>query len=204
MKTLAPWFLLLWQIPQLITGLLFVSFLFIIGECKYVGYYLDAYIFEAPFIRGAISFGPIIVGPKNLVANHTDHLLLHELGHSLQSKYLGPLYLFIIGIPSLISAATFPALHGTRWFETWANRLICNYMEKSIPDFTRESYVKRSVPSSYKNYRRNDYNLTENKLQTVFRSFDIVLIALALFALLIFIYSLVEVGFYFFQHDIMG
>jgi hypothetical protein len=53
----------------------------------------------------------------------------HEYGHSRQSKMLGPLYLLIVGLPSvimnLISRASpkFAAGYYTRFPENWADRL---------------------------------------------------------------------------------
>ena len=62
----------------------------------------------------------------------SDRLLVHEYGHTIQSLILGPLYLFVIGIPSVLWANLF-------WFkrkrkverisyfslftEKWANHL---------------------------------------------------------------------------------
>lgn len=52
----------------------------------------------------------------------------HEYGHSVQSRYLGPLYLLVIGLPSLLWAAwhTYGTpRHDYYWFytEKWANKL---------------------------------------------------------------------------------
>lgn len=57
----------------------------------------------------------------------------HELGHSRQSRLLGPLYLPLVGLPSISRAAyafVFRELTGTQWTryyegypENWADRL---------------------------------------------------------------------------------
>ena len=55
----------------------------------------------------------------------------HELGHSKQSDILGPLYLIIIGIPSLLNNISLRLCRkvGIKWdyykfyTERWANRL---------------------------------------------------------------------------------
>ena len=39
------------------------------------------------------------------LGDHDKHVLVHEYGHSIQSCILGPLYLPVIGIPSLIWAS---------------------------------------------------------------------------------------------------
>lgn len=52
----------------------------------------------------------------------------HEFGHHLQWKKLGPLYWFVIALPSLLHAGIY-LLCGRRWnynsfyTEAWANRL---------------------------------------------------------------------------------
>ncbi len=64
---------------------------------------------------------------------------LHEYGHTLQSQMLGISYLFIVGIPSLVSAANSKPLKGNLegkknhdffYTETWANRLASWYFYK--------------------------------------------------------------------------
>ena len=41
-------------------------------------------------------------------AEHSQKLLAHEYGHTVQSLILGPLYLFVIGIPSILWAGLPP------------------------------------------------------------------------------------------------
>lgn len=53
--------------------------------------------------------------------------IAHELGHTKQSLILGPLYLFIIGLPSLIHAAFYNPNSGKSYYsfytEKWADKL---------------------------------------------------------------------------------
>jgi hypothetical protein len=56
---------------------------------------------------GGISFGPVAIG------GHGFSDWAHEFGHNLQSLVLGPLYLIVIGIPSVA---------GAQWTETWADK----------------------------------------------------------------------------------
>lgn len=51
---------------------------------------------------GGISLGMFIImnGKKN--QKWTNETRIHEYGHTIQSLILGPLYLFVIGIPSII------------------------------------------------------------------------------------------------------
>ena len=111
--------LFLWQFPQNLVGLLFL--LFIRGEKKQTLHGITFY-FSKRF-PGGISLGSfIILGYAN------EKSIRHEYGHSIQSKYLGWLYLPVVGLPSLLHAA----FHDCRsigktyyhyWTETWADRL---------------------------------------------------------------------------------
>lgn len=51
----------------------------------------------------------------------------HEIGHSVQSLYLGPLYIFTVGLCSIIWAGfLWPRKGGSYycyWTESWANKL---------------------------------------------------------------------------------
>ena len=55
-------------------------------------------------------------------------LYMHEYGHTIDSKIFGLSYLFVIGAPSLYSAATSKKIdkntstHSFRWYEMRANR----------------------------------------------------------------------------------
>ena len=58
---------------------------------------------------GGISLGKYSIINEGYAYNKTDSDILklnvskHEaLGHGTQSRYLGPLYLFVIGLPSII------------------------------------------------------------------------------------------------------
>lgn len=105
--------LYLWQLPQNLLGLLFISFL----KCDMKEVYNLSVIRVCPKLPGGISLGRYI-----FIGRWNEDIVEHEYGHSLQSIALGPLYLFVIGIPSLIWAAT----HGSRdyysfYTERWAN-----------------------------------------------------------------------------------
>ncbi len=62
-----------------------------------------------------MSFGPVIIG------SHSFTHWNHEFGHTWQSRVLGPLYFFIIGIPSAVNAWTNPAGQSTFYTERWAD-----------------------------------------------------------------------------------
>lgn len=77
-------------------------------------------------MRGGISLGKYIIVSQFA----TDNTISHELGHCRQSMYLGWLYLFVIGIPSIVWAGLYgsiikPSANGYYKFYTehWADRL---------------------------------------------------------------------------------
>ena len=59
----------------------------------------DIYILETDSKQGSVSLGNFVFISK--YTKNRDFTIKHELGHTIQSKYLGPLYLFVIGIPSI-------------------------------------------------------------------------------------------------------
>ena len=101
----ALWFLLqfTWGILQNAAGLFIFLFLVTFGGRRPTVFRLSAvtpWRFEGCMSLGVFIFlGCCARGPD-------DPLVIHEYGHSVQSVLLGPLYLPIIGIPSLIWAAT--------------------------------------------------------------------------------------------------
>ncbi len=79
----------------------------------------------------AFTIGHLSFGPNNYTADWRDHLFVHEYGHYMQSWVMGPSYVNIVGIPSLLSAAGISSIpHDFRWFETSASRLGTKYMDK--------------------------------------------------------------------------
>lgn len=113
--------LYLWELPQNLVGLLFL--LFIKGETKHR--LENIRFFYAKSFPGGITLGEyIIVGTKQELT------VRHEFGHVLQSRYLGPLYLLVIGLPSLIWAGLYGSVieethNGYYRFytEKWADKL---------------------------------------------------------------------------------
>lgn len=63
-------------------------------------------------LASGLSLGLFVFVPKGC----TRPLLVHEYGHSVQSMLLGPLYLPIVVLPSLVWAGV-PAL--ARWRSRW-------------------------------------------------------------------------------------
>lgn len=114
--------MILWTLPQNIIG--FIGYMIFRKGYKYK--YNGAFIIEVPNKYGSVSLGNFI-----FVSNATgEETIKHEYGHTLQSKKLGWLYLFIIGIPSIIWASCFEGYrkkHNISYYafytERWANKL---------------------------------------------------------------------------------
>lgn len=121
-KDLLLW---LWQSPQNILAIIFEGLL-----CKHTirdGKAGDNYIIYCDVLPSAMSLGDYIFIPPYT----SDRTIRHEAGHSKQSAMLGPLYLIVIGIPSLlhnIIRKLFKKI-GITWnyysfyTEAWADRL---------------------------------------------------------------------------------
>lgn len=109
-----------WQVPQNVVGLVF-RLIYGRPTARYRGV---AVVVSNRF-PGGISLGSTIV-VKRPYRDNPD-TWDHEYGHTRQSLYLGPLYLLVIGIPSL-SWAWWHRTHKDKsyyWFytEKWADRL---------------------------------------------------------------------------------
>lgn len=97
--------------------------LFIKGESKHKFDGITYYYYD-PF-PGGISLGNYMI-----LGSQFSQTIKHEYGHSLQSRILGPLYLFVIGIPSIIWAGLYGSVikethNGYYKFypEKWADKL---------------------------------------------------------------------------------
>lgn len=118
LKQIILWF---WQLPQHLLGLaLYLIYLPVPNKG----------VFITEEISAGISLGEIVILPK---FDETD--AKHEHGHTIQSRILGPLYLFVIGIPSLCGNLIdrffhkgWPAKKRNKWYfslpwEKWADKL---------------------------------------------------------------------------------
>lgn len=87
--------LYIWQLPQNLLGLILL--LFYKHEKEYhrlngrTFYYTDE-------MRSGISLGNYIIMNRE----DKEDGMKHEYGHTIQSRYLGPFYLLVIGLPSIL------------------------------------------------------------------------------------------------------
>jgi len=124
---------LFWELPQNIVGAITFFNLKRLRKVKAVSYEKDRFFIETPH-RG-VSLGTFIFWTKR--SNRYSHLKndckMHEYGHSIQSRLLGPLYLLIVGIPSIMRffySAWYVKRKGSDWQnyyagfpENWADKL---------------------------------------------------------------------------------
>lgn len=117
----------IWQSPQHILGGLLTmlyrtkdSDIYDTGLIKNNKFKVRAQVLASPKMKSGISLGEYIIVSKNA----SDTTIRHELGHSRQSIILGPLYLLIIGLPSLLNNIFgFTKNYYDFYTEKWADNL---------------------------------------------------------------------------------
>ena len=110
--------LYLWQLPQNLVGLFFLLWL----RPEFSIVFHTSKIYYSTEMRGGISLGHYIFLNEKYWDEGGDSEL-HEYGHGRQSIYLGPLYLFVIGIPSLLWAAWWNKDRGVSYYSFYTERL---------------------------------------------------------------------------------
>jgi len=114
----------LWQAPQHLLALAIWKVLKLTGKAVYAAEGQD-YVLIGVDVRIGLSLGRCIFVWQFCGEN----TLKHEQGHSLQSRLLGPLYLLLIGLPSIIGNIYDRIFHkGPAWYyrqpwEAWADKL---------------------------------------------------------------------------------
>ena len=111
----------LWQLPQHLIALL-LRLIYKGNDSEYNG----CIVRRSVYLRGGISLGKYII--INQWFREID--IKHEYGHSVQSRYLGWLYLIVVGLPSLLWAMMYGrairlSYNGYYKFytEKWADKL---------------------------------------------------------------------------------
>ncbi len=120
MKRIVEILLWIWQGPQNIVGLVF-RLIFGWKAESFRG--VDVVVSDC--FPGGISLGRTVV-VKRPYKDGAD-TWKHEYGHTRQSLYLGPLYVFVVGIPSLLWAWYWNPSRGVSYYsfftEKWADKL---------------------------------------------------------------------------------
>ena len=124
--------LFIWQLPQHIVAIIYFGYLVIM--CKDLGVdsrYKQAIVIPC-VMRGAVTLGNYVFVGLNSEYKET---VKHELGHTIQSKILGPLYLIVIGIPSITYCGLrriFPSLRKKNYYDFYTEKWANNLSEKHI------------------------------------------------------------------------
>lgn len=120
MKLIVEILLWIWQAPQNIVGLVFHL---IYGRTT--ARYRGINVVVSRRFPGGISLGDTIFVKRPYIEYRDTWN--HEYGHTRQSLYLGPLYLFVVGIPSLLWAWYWKPSRGVSYYsfytEKWADKL---------------------------------------------------------------------------------
>jgi hypothetical protein len=66
--------------------------------------------------------------------------IMHEYGHTIDSRVLGISYLLAIGAPSIISADKHDGQHYKYWSETRANRQAAKYFKDYGVDWDNDTF----------------------------------------------------------------
>ena len=133
MKYIRNLILFIWQLPQHIVALIYFGYL--VMMCKDLGVdsrYKQAIVIPC-IMRGAVTLGNyVFVG----LTSEYRKTVKHELGHTIQSKILGPLYLIVIGIPSITYCGLrriFPSLRKKNYY---------NFFSEKSANYLSEKYIK--------------------------------------------------------------
>ena len=133
-KRIALW---LWQLPQNLIALLLYN---ILGYWSYYGgKYRDNYIIVCKAALSSFALGDYMF----LTPFSNERAMDHELGHCRQSEILGPLYIPIIAVPSLLNNLYDRLLtligkeydYFSFYTEKWANKL-GGYSPSNLKDLT--------------------------------------------------------------------
>lgn len=118
MKKVIEILLYVWQLPQNLVGLFMLAWL----RPEFSIVFRTSKIYYSTEMRGGISLGRYIFLNEKYWDEGGDSEL-HEYGHSRQSLFLGPLYLFVIGIPSILWAAWWNESRGVSYYKFYTEAL---------------------------------------------------------------------------------
>ena len=115
----------IWQFPQMLAAWIWYKI-----KRKHILYNMQGmfYTVHVGANKGGVTLGDKIFISKCYHGEYLSLVIAHESGHVKQSLYLGPLYLFVIGIPSILWAWSHSWIAPKKsyyWFytESTANKL---------------------------------------------------------------------------------
>ena len=112
-----------WQLPQNLIGVIYGLF---INKVAYSKNPYDDCLMYTKYTKNGVTMGKYVYIWR--FDNDKEFTVKHEHGHVIQSKILGPLYLLVIGLPSLLWAWLYKKVAPNKsyyWFytEAWADKL---------------------------------------------------------------------------------
>jgi hypothetical protein len=122
------WFKIIWQLPQtLVAGLVWLYLIITDAKIESATRSGKRIVFFSGIPEFGVSFGEICFLPVGC----SNEDIQHEYGHSRQSLYLGPLYLLVVGLPSITCNILFRCFPTSTWQlhyyvrfpENWADKL---------------------------------------------------------------------------------
>lgn len=118
MNSFARTLLYAWELPQNICG----HVMRCVTKIDSFGCVKDAVYYVTSKIHGGVTLGEYIF--LSTASAKKELTRYHEYGHVLQSRMLGPLYLIVIGLPSIIRAAIGKYKDYYKFYtESWADKL---------------------------------------------------------------------------------
>lgn len=116
----------IWQLPQNLLGLILSVNIRDNGGQKYIYCVkIKGKMHEVRFVHLRAFPGGITLGEYIIIGGRWDERdVRHEYGHVIQSRLLGPLYLPVIGLNSILHAAFHHCKNYVHfWTEKWAEKL---------------------------------------------------------------------------------
>jgi len=133
----------LWELPQTLIGVVLVIYFILKGDVQNIETSEGVLVITAKGRWGGVSLGNFIIGSETIAPTVGNYLFMHEYGHSIQSRNVGPLYLLIFGIPSLASVIFRGTNHHETYVERYANKLAFQYFKRK---YSLEQWDKANYP----------------------------------------------------------
>ncbi len=125
--------LLFWELPQDALGLTLLGAARVLGDVVAVQRDKGRLFIESRSLGVSLGLFVFWSRGKNRYFRSDPLMKRHEYGHSFQSRWLGPLYLPLVGVPSVtrvLYGMAYREVKGTQWRgyyagypENWADRL---------------------------------------------------------------------------------
>ncbi|MCB9681547.1 MAG: hypothetical protein H6733_08770 [Alphaproteobacteria bacterium] len=118
----------LWELPQTTLGVLTYVGLRALGDLEEVEWTEGRVVVRCRSVGVSLGWFVFWTRQPHPVFTHDDRIRAHELGHAVQSRWLGPLYLPVVGVPSVarvVYAYVYHRRTGRRWtgyYDGWPEK----------------------------------------------------------------------------------